>query len=82
MHKNIDYFSNVMLEYWDELINILKNDYDEKKVNNYKINIINFINSKKINIKNIIKFLKCNINDITTDEITNIISNFDFIINK
>jgi len=82
MHKNIDYFSNVMLEYWDELINILKNDYDEKKVNNYKINIINFINSKKINIKNIIKFLKFNINDITTDEITNIISNFDFIINK
>ena len=82
MHKNIDYFSNVMLEYWDELINILKNDYDEKKVNNYKINIINFINLKKINIKNIIKFLKFNINDITTDEITNIISNFDFIINK
>ena len=39
-------------------------------------------NNNKINIKNIIKFLKCNINDITTDEITNIISNFDFIINK
>ena len=79
MHKNIDFFSNIMLEYWDELINVLKNDYNEKKVNNYKINIINFIKSKKININNIIKFLKLNINDLTDGEITNIISNFKFI---
>ena len=79
MHKNIDFFSNIMLEYWDELINILKNDYNENIVNNYKINIINFIKSKKINIKNIIKFLKLNINDLSDYEITNIISNFRFI---
>jgi hypothetical protein len=79
MHKNIDFFSNIMLEYWDELINVLKNDYNEKIVNNYKINIINFIKSKKININNIIKFLKLNINDLTDGEITNIISNFKFI---
>lgn len=82
IHKNIDYFSNVMLEYWDDLINILKNDYDENRVNNYKINIINFIKSKKINIKNIIKFLKFNINDLTDDEIINITSNFGFINSK
>lgn len=82
IHKNIDYFSNVMLEYWDELVNILKYDYNEIIVNNYKINIINFINSKKINIKNIIKFLKFNINDLTDNEITNITSNFCFINNK
>jgi hypothetical protein len=82
IHKNIDYFSNIMLEFWDEFVNILKNDYDEKIVNNYKINIINFIKSKKINIKNIVKFLKFNINDITDEEITNIISNFNFINNK
>ena len=53
-----------------------KNDFNEKIVNNYKINIINFIKSKKININNIIKFLKLNINDLTDVEITNIISNF------
>jgi len=82
IHKNIDYFSNVMLEYWDELVNILKYDYNEIKVNNYKVNIINFINSKKINIKNIIKFLKFNIDDLTDNEIINITSNFDFINNK
>jgi hypothetical protein len=79
IHKNIDFFSNIMLEFWDELINILKNDYNEKIVNNYKINIINFIKSKKININNIIKFLKLNINDLTDYEISNIISNFKFI---
>jgi hypothetical protein len=79
IHKNIDYFSNAMLEYWDELVDILKYDYNEKKVNNYKINIINFIKSKKININNIIKFLKFNINDLTNDEIINITSNFDFM---
>jgi len=82
IHKNIDYFSNIMLEYWDEFINILKNNYNENIVNNYKINIINFIKSKKININNIIKFLKLNINDLTNYEITNIISNFNFINNK
>jgi hypothetical protein len=79
IHKNIDYFSNIMLEFWDELINILKYDYNEKIVNNYKINIINFIKSKKININNIIKFLKFNINDLSNDEITNITLNFGFI---
>jgi hypothetical protein len=82
IHKNIDYYSNIMLEFWDELINILKYDYNEKIVNNYKINIINFIKSKKININNIIKFLKFNINDLSNDEIVNITSNFSFIDSK
>jgi hypothetical protein len=79
IHKNIDYFSNVLLEFWDELINILKYEYNEKVVNNYKINIINFIKSKKININNIIKFLKFNINDLSNDEIINIISSFSYL---
>ena len=82
IHKNIDYFSNIMLEFWDELINILKYDYNEKIVNNYKNNIINFIKSKKININNIIKFLKFNINDLSNDEIINITLNFDFLNSK
>jgi hypothetical protein len=82
IHKNIDYYSNVMLEYWDDFVNILKNDYNEIFVNNYKVNIINFIKSKKINIKNIIKFLKFNIADLTENEIINITSNFSFINNN
>ena len=82
IHKNIDYYSNVMLEYWDDFVNILKNDYNEVFVNNYKVNIINFIKSKKINIKNIIKFLKFNIADLTENEIINITSNFSFINNN
>lgn len=82
INKNIDYFSNIMLEFWDEFVNIFKNDYNEKIVNNYKINIINFIKKKKININNIIKFLKFNINDLTEHEINNIISNFYILNNK
>jgi len=82
INKNIDYFSNIMLEYWDEFVNIFKNDYNEKIVNNYKINIINFIKTKKININNIIKFLKSNVNNLTEYEINNIISNFYILNNK
>jgi hypothetical protein len=79
--KNIDFYSNVMLEYWEELIEILKNDYDEEKVNIYKLNIIKFIKNKKLNIKNIEKFLIENIPDITENELTNAISSFNYINN-
>lgn len=77
--KNIDFYSNVMLEHWDELIDILKYNYDEKKVNIYKTNIINYIKSKKFNIKNILKFLKENISDITDDELINATNSFNYI---
>ncbi len=79
--KNIDFYSNVMLEYWEELIEILKNDYNEEKVNIYKLNIIKFIKNKKLNIKNIEKFLIENIPDITENELTNAISSFNYINN-
>ena len=68
-----------MLEYWDELVDILKYDYNEDKVNIYKINIINYIKSKKFNIKNILKFLKENISDITEDELINATNSFNYI---
>jgi hypothetical protein len=77
--KNIDFYSNVMLEYWDELVDILKYNYNEEKVNIYKINIINYIKSKKFNIKNILKFLKENISDITEDELINATNSFNYI---
>jgi len=79
--KNIDFYSNVMLEYWEELIEILKNNYNEEKVNIYKLNIIKFIKNKKLNIKNIEKFLIENIPDITEDELANAINSFNYINN-
>jgi len=77
--KNIDFYSNVMLEYWDELVDILKYNYDEEKVNIFKTNIINYSKSKKFNIKNILKFLKENISDITDDELINATNSFNYI---
>jgi hypothetical protein len=79
--KNIDFYSNVMLEHWDELVDILKYNYDEEKVNLYKLNIINYIKNKKFNIKNILKFLKENISDITEDELINATNSFNYINN-
>ncbi len=63
--------SNILIEYWDELIDILKNCKNDKndKVNSYKIKIYNFIKNYKLNINNVIKFFKQNINDITITEI-------------
>jgi hypothetical protein len=70
-----------MLEHWDELVDILKYNYDEEKVNLYKLNIINYIKNKKFNIKNILKFLKENISDITEDELINATNSFNYINN-
>jgi len=65
---------NILIEYWDELVDILKNcvgdcEGDCNKVNSYKIKIYNFIKNYKLNINNVIKFFKQNINDITMTEI-------------
>jgi hypothetical protein len=73
-HKNINYYSNIMLEFWDKFILLLKLE-DEKEIinisNSLKEDINNFIRNKKINVKNINKFFKNNIVDITEDEINN-----------
>jgi hypothetical protein len=81
-HSNISFYSNIMLEFWDELINILnKNNNDDinNLSNNFKYDIYKYISNKKFNIKNILKFIKNNINDITDEEITNMIISFDFL---
>lgn len=86
-HDNYNNYSNTMLEYWDQFIEIFNydslnsNNYDIiiKKSNIFKININNFIRKKKFNTKNIIKFLKNNINDLSKTEIDNNIISFEYL---
>lgn len=81
-HSNISFYSNVMLEFWDDLIIILNLTNPDEIIsnsNNIKYKINNYISNKKFNTKNILKFIKHNIQDITEEEITNIIISFDFL---
>lgn len=91
-HSNISYYSNIMLEYWDEFIEILSinNDTNETntiiitdktkiQVDNFKNLIYKHISKLKFNIKNIVKFIRNNINDITDEEISNMVMSFDFL---
>ncbi len=85
-HSNMLFYSNVMLEYWDDFICIIsieinltnQNEIIDKS-NMFKYNICKYINESKFNIKNIIKFIKKNITDITNNEIENIITSFEFL---
>lgn len=85
-HSNMLFYSNIMLEHWDDFISIIsieinysnQNEIIEKS-NSFKYNIYNCINKTKFNIKNIIKFIKNNILDITNNEIENIINSFEFL---
>jgi hypothetical protein len=85
-HSNMIFYSNVMLEYWDDFISIISNEInfnnqDEiiEKSNAFKCNICKYINISKFNTKNIVKYIKININDITNNEIENIITSFEFL---
>ena len=87
-HNNIYHYSNIMLEHWDEFVNILKikkkkdfsNDPEIKiKSDIFKSLINNYISSSKFNIKKIINFIRNNIQDITQDEISNIVISFEFL---
>jgi hypothetical protein len=81
-HSNISFYSNIMLEFWEDFLNILnKNNEDEinNLSNDFKHNIYKFISNKKFNVKNILKYIKNNIKDITEEEITNMIISFDFL---
>jgi hypothetical protein len=82
--KNINTFSNTLLEFWDNFIDILSideidNDNILNKSNDFKHNIIKYIKHKKFNVKNIIKFLKDNVNDITNEELTNATISFNYL---
>jgi hypothetical protein len=79
-HNNYNYYSNVILEFWDDLIQILKNNQNNQ--NNsilFKNNINKLVRNKKFNIKNIIKFIKNNIDDVSQLEINNIIISFEYL---
>jgi hypothetical protein len=80
-HDDISNYSIVMLEFWNEFIAILKqNSYDNfTKSNKLKKNINNYIKNSKFNTSKIIKFMKNNINEISSDEINNISTTFDFL---
>jgi hypothetical protein len=85
-HSNISYYSNIMLEYWDEYIEIISIELKPKNSNLiikksdiFKFSIYSHISKLKFNIKNIIKFIKNNINDITKNEIDNMILSFEFL---
>ncbi len=73
-------YSNIILEYWDDLINIFKTNQPDNYENlKLKIKINKFIRNKKFNIKNIIKFLKNYISDMNTSEILNTQTTFDYL---
>lgn len=83
-HTNMSYYSNIILEFWDEYIDIISlnspnNDILIKKSDKFKSNVCKYICKSKFNIKNIIKFIKNNINDITTSEIDNMVTSFEFL---
>ena len=85
-HSNMSFYSNIMLEYWDDFISIISIDLNStnqniiiEKSNLFKYNIYKYIHKSKFNIKNIIKFIKNHITDITNSEIENIITSFEFL---
>lgn len=75
--KNCIIDSNVLVEYWDEFVDILKDNSSNivsNKVITFKSKIYNFIKNHKLNINNVIKFFKQNVCDITISEIDIMIS--------
>lgn len=85
-YENLKNLSNIFIEYWDDYIEILKININNKKLIddnslNFKKKIISLINEKKFNSNKIIKFIKKNIPDITDNEIKNIIVTFEYLNN-
>jgi hypothetical protein len=85
-HTNISYYSNIILEFWDEYIDVISltlntsnNNVLIEKSDKLKSKICKYIYKSKYNIKNIIKFIKNNIKDITSNEINNMITSFEFL---
>ena len=84
-NKNLEMSSDIMLEFFEDLQNILQKpfqNFDEHEKNNvlvFKENIIKYIKKKKFNVKSITIFLKNNINDITTDELNNMTCSFNYL---
>jgi hypothetical protein len=74
--KNCIIDSNVLVEYWDEIVDILKYNICnnnvttfKSKITTFKSKIYNFIKNHKLNVNSVIKFFKQNVYDITISEI-------------
>lgn len=79
-HSNYSNYSCLLLEFWQELIDIFKtNDPNSPDIVQFKSKIIIYIKDKKFNIKNIIKFLKNYIPDISQTEILNTQTTFEYL---
>lgn len=85
-HSNVSFYSNIILEFWDDFIKTLSielNDKNNNKIieasNKLKYNIYKYISKSKFNTKNIIKFIKNNIDDVDEIEIQNMITSFEFL---
>lgn len=85
-HSNMLYYSNAILEYWNDFIDIISIDLNSinhnkiiDKSDKFKLDICKYVYKSKYNIKNIVKFIKSNINDITNNEIENITTSFEFL---
>ncbi len=81
-HSNYNFYSNIMLEFWDEFLEIISKDLKEitkDMTELFKNSINNYVRQKKFNIKNIVKFLKNNIPDISDKEISNAQITFEYL---
>lgn len=80
-HEDINNYSFVMLEFWNDYIEILKqnDEFDTHKSDKFKNNINMFVKTTKFNISKIIKFMKNNVEEITSDEIKNVITTFEYL---
>jgi hypothetical protein len=77
-HNDLNYYSNILLEFWDDLTLILMTERNDNSII-LKKNIIEFIKTKKFNIKNIIKFFKNNIDNLSDEEINNTVISLEYL---
>lgn len=81
-HHNYNFYSNIMLEFWDEFIVILNQGLQLIDTNlsiSFKNKLNSFIRIKKFNLKNIVRFLKNYVQDITEQEIKNAEITFEYL---
>jgi len=80
-HDDINNYSIIMLEFWNDFIEILKdnNMKDFEKSNNFKNKINKYVKESSFNIPKIIKFMKNNVSEISNQEIKNISTTFEYL---
>lgn len=81
-HSKYNFYSNIMLEFWDDFLEIIKQDVKSitpEITDVFKNSINQYARGKKFNIKNIIKYLKNNVPDISDKEISNAQITFNYL---